>query len=98
VWVVGGAAAALTEILNRRVEPAFIIGMPAGLAGAAEAKEALRASDLRSVSNVSEKGGPAAAVAAFNALLKSALEVRGSRAGWGPQGSVSDPGEDGASW
>jgi precorrin-8X/cobalt-precorrin-8 methylmutase len=58
--------------------------LPAGFAGAAEVKDALRASGLRSVSNVSEKGGPAVAVAAFSALLTHALAVKGSRAGWGP--------------
>ncbi len=97
VWVVGGGSAALTEVLNRRVEPAFVVGMAAGFVGAAEAKDALRASGLPSVSNVSEKGGPAVAVAAFNALLGSALAVAGSRAGWGPGGpAVAD--DDGVGW
>lgn len=92
VWVAGGSPDALAEILSRRVEPAFVIGLPVGFAGAAEAKDALRASGLKSVSNVSEKGGPAVAVAAFNALLASALAVPGSRAGWGPeeQATISD--------
>lgn len=89
VWVVGGGAAALTEILARRVEPAFVVGLPAGFVGAAEAKDALRASGLPSVSNVSEKGGPAVAVAAFTALLQNAFTVAGSRAGWGPGASAS---------
>ncbi|MGH3276540.1 MAG: precorrin-8X methylmutase, partial [Streptosporangiaceae bacterium] len=76
----------LQEILARQVEPAFIVGVPAGFAGAAEVKDALRASGLRSVSNVSEKGGAPIAVAAFGALLAHALTVTGSRAGWGPAG------------
>ena len=84
VWIVGGSAAALAEILARQVEPAFVVGLPAGFVGAAEVKDALRASGLRSVSNVSEKGGPAVAVAAFGALLQNALGMAGSRAGWGP--------------
>jgi precorrin-8X/cobalt-precorrin-8 methylmutase len=84
VWVVGGGAESLAEILARRVEPAFVVGLPAGFVGAAEVKDALRASGLRSVSNMSEKGGPAVAVAAFSALLAHALAVKGSRAGWGP--------------
>ena len=83
VWVVGCAPAALTEILTRGVEPAFVIGLPAGFVGAAEAKDALRASGIRSVSNVSEKGGAAVAAAALEALLRSATSVSGSRAGWG---------------
>jgi precorrin-8X/cobalt-precorrin-8 methylmutase len=98
VWVVGGGPAALEEILRREVEPAFVVGLPAGFVGAAAAKDALRASDLRSVTNVSEKGGPAVAVAAFNALLRSARELPGSRAGWGPDEPARQADDDGASW
>jgi precorrin-8X/cobalt-precorrin-8 methylmutase len=93
-WVAGGSPDALAEILSRRVEPAFVIGLPVGFAGSAEAKDALRASGIRSVSNVSEKGGPAVAVAAFNALLSSALAVPGSRAGWGLQEQATRSGDD----
>jgi precorrin-8X/cobalt-precorrin-8 methylmutase len=99
VWVVGGGPAALAEIITRKVEPAFVVGLPAGFVGAAEAKDALRASGLPSLSNVSEKGGPAVAVAAFNALLRHALAQNGTRAGWGPDGppaGVAD--DDGAGW
>jgi precorrin-8X/cobalt-precorrin-8 methylmutase len=81
VWVVGCAARALTEILTRGVEPAFVIGLPAGLVGVAEAKAALRASGIGSLSNVSEKGGAAVAAAAFEALFRSAAAVPGSQAG-----------------
>jgi precorrin-8X/cobalt-precorrin-8 methylmutase len=95
VWVVGGSPDALAEILSRRVEPAFVIGLPVGFAGAAEAKDALRASGIRSVSNVSEKGGPGVAVAAFNALLASAQAVPGSRAGWGPEGPAAVADDEG---
>jgi precorrin-8X/cobalt-precorrin-8 methylmutase len=98
IWVVGGGAAALMEVLGRHVEPAFVVGMPAGFAGAAEAKDALRASGLRSLSNVSEKGGPVVAVAAFNALLDSALAVEGSTAGWGGDGQPAVADDDGAGW
>ena len=94
VWVVGCAPAALTEIISRGVEPAFVIGLPAGFVGAAAAKDALRASEIGSVSNVSEKGGAAVAAAAFNALLRSALSVDGTRAGWGP--GVTPPGDLGS--
>ncbi|WP_030171132.1 precorrin-8X methylmutase [Spirillospora albida] len=69
VWVVGSAPEALHEIIARRVRPALVIGMPVGFVGAAEAKEALRASGLPQLSNVSEKGGSAVAAAALNALL-----------------------------
>ena len=72
IWVVGGASDALVEILRRMVEPALVIGVPAGFAGAAEAKDELRASRLPSLSNKSEKGGPVVAAAAFGALLRAA--------------------------
>jgi precorrin-8X/cobalt-precorrin-8 methylmutase len=98
VWVVGGSPDALAEILSRRVEPGFVVGLPVGFVGAAEAKDALRASGIPAVSNVSEKGGPNVAVAAFNALLKSALEVPGTRAGWGPDGPAPLADEDENVW
>ncbi|MEV5830252.1 precorrin-8X methylmutase [Spirillospora sp. NPDC052242] len=69
VWVVGSAPEAIFEIIDRRVGPALVIGVPVGFVGAAEAKEALRASGLPQLSNVSEKGGSAVAAAAVNALL-----------------------------
>ena len=72
VWVVGCAPTALHEILARDVEPAFVIGLPVGFVGAAESKDALRASGLRALTNVSEKGGSAVAAAALNALLRAA--------------------------
>jgi precorrin-8X/cobalt-precorrin-8 methylmutase len=87
VWVVGSAPAALIEILTRGVEPAFVIGLPVGFVAAAAAKDALRASGLPAVSNVSEKGGAAVAVAAFEALLRSAEDVTRARAGRGTSGS-----------
>jgi precorrin-8X/cobalt-precorrin-8 methylmutase len=72
VWLVGSTPAALFEIMARDVEPALVIGVPVGFVGAAEAKDALRRSGLPSLSNLSEKGGPAVAVAVFEALLRMA--------------------------
>lgn len=72
VWVVGDAPDALTEILRRGVEPALVIGVPAGLVGAAEVKDELRASGVPALTNTSEKGGPVVAAAAFGALLRAA--------------------------
>jgi precorrin-8X/cobalt-precorrin-8 methylmutase len=72
IWVVGCEPAALDELISRDVQPSFVIGLPVGFAGAAEAKDALRASGLASLSNLSEKGGAAVAAAAFNALLGAA--------------------------
>jgi precorrin-8X/cobalt-precorrin-8 methylmutase len=74
IWVVGVASAALEEILQRGVAPALVIGMPAGFVGAAEAKQALRASGLPSLTNVSEKGGAEVAAAAADALLRAAAD------------------------
>ncbi len=72
VWLVGCEPAALSEIISRRVEPALVIGVPAGFAGAATAKDALRQAGLPALTNISDKGGPAVAVAAFGALLRLA--------------------------
>jgi precorrin-8X/cobalt-precorrin-8 methylmutase len=72
VWLVGSEPGALAEILRREVDPALVIGLPVGFGGSAAAKAELRASGLPSLSNVSEKGGPAAAVAAFGALHRAA--------------------------
>jgi precorrin-8X/cobalt-precorrin-8 methylmutase len=94
VWVVGGGSAALTELLNRRVEPSFVIGFPSGFVGAALAKDALRASRLPSVSNVSEKGGPVVAVAALSALLRHARVAAGSRTGRGGETAPASLADD----
>jgi precorrin-8X/cobalt-precorrin-8 methylmutase len=83
VWLVGCAPTALHEILSRQVEPALVIGVPVGFVGAAASKDELRASGLPALSNVSEKGGPAVAAAAFNALLRSARDE--------PDGSAEEP-------
>jgi len=77
IWVVGSEPAALGEIVARNVQPSLVIGLPAGLAGAAEAKDTLRASGLPVLTNVSEKGGAAAAAAAFRALAAAALASGG---------------------
>ena len=64
-----------------------MIGMPAGFVGAAEAKQALRASGLPSLTNVSEKGGAEVAAAAADALLRAAAsEPAASPAPGGPAG------------
>ena len=51
--------------MTREVEPALVIGVPVGFVGAADAKDSLRASGLPALSNISEKGGSAVAVAAL---------------------------------
>jgi precorrin-8X/cobalt-precorrin-8 methylmutase len=69
VWVIGTAPTALAELIALGADPALVIGLPVGFVGAVEAKHALRASGLPSVTNHSEKGGAAVAAAALNALL-----------------------------
>jgi precorrin-8X/cobalt-precorrin-8 methylmutase len=74
VVAVGNAPTALAEVVALaaagRFAPALVIGLPVGFVGAAEAKEALRASGLPAVSNVGERGGSAVAAAALNALWR----------------------------
>ena len=76
VFVIGCAPTALVELVALSaagaLHPALVIGMPVGFVGAAESKEALRASGLPAVSNVGERGGSAAAAAACNALVRIA--------------------------
>jgi precorrin-8X/cobalt-precorrin-8 methylmutase len=81
IWLVGCAPTALAELISRQVEPALVIGVPVGFVGAAVAKDQLRASGLPALSNVSDKGGSAVAVAAFNALLRAARGLAAPRAG-----------------
>jgi precorrin-8X/cobalt-precorrin-8 methylmutase len=69
VWVIGTAPTALAELLLLDAEPALVIGLPVGFVGAVEAKQALRASGLPALTNISEKGGAAVAAAALNALV-----------------------------
>ena len=69
VWAIGNAPTALEELLRLDARPALVVGLPVGFVGAVEAKQALRESELPSVTNVSEKGGSAVAAAAVNALL-----------------------------
>jgi precorrin-8X/cobalt-precorrin-8 methylmutase len=76
IVVIGNAPTALFEVL-RLIEagafaPSLIIGLPVGFVGAAESKEALRASGWPSISNVGERGGSAVAAAALNALARLA--------------------------
>lgn len=77
VVVVGNAPTALVEAIELAragaFRPALVIGLPVGFVGAAESKEALRASGLPSISNVGERGGSAVAAAALNALHRIAV-------------------------
>jgi precorrin-8X/cobalt-precorrin-8 methylmutase len=80
VVAVGNAPTALAELVALaaagRFAPALVIGLPVGFVGAAQAKEALRASGLPAVSNIGERGGSAVAAAAVNALWRISREQR----------------------
>jgi precorrin-8X/cobalt-precorrin-8 methylmutase len=73
VWAIGNAPTALEELLRLvcegTVRPALVVGLPVGYVGAADAKAALRATDVPALSNISARGGAAVAAAAVNALL-----------------------------
>lgn len=81
VFVLGNAPTALLRLLELHrdglVSPAAVIGLPVGFVGAAESKSRLWEGDLAAVSvtNLGERGGSAAAAAAFNAILR----MRGGR-------------------
>ena len=87
VVVVGNAPTALFEVVRLAAagdfRPALVIGLPVGFVGAADAKAALRASGLPSVSNVGERGGSAVAAAALNALWRLATAQPGDDAAAG---------------
>jgi len=74
--VIGCAPTALAELLALaaalRVAPALVIGVPVGFVGAADAKQAARASGLEVITNVGEKGGAAVAAAVCNAIVRLA--------------------------
>jgi precorrin-8X/cobalt-precorrin-8 methylmutase len=75
IFVVGCAPTALEQLLDLvevgRVRPAFVVGVPVGFVGAAEAKQRLSTfGDLASISNEGERGGSAVAAAIVNALRR----------------------------
>ncbi|HEY3373906.1 MAG TPA: precorrin-8X methylmutase [Candidatus Aquicultor sp.] len=78
IVVIGNAPTALFELLSMVQEgfekPALVIGTPVGFVGAAESKEALRASGLPYITVRGTRGGSALAVAAANAVLKLATQ------------------------
>jgi precorrin-8X/cobalt-precorrin-8 methylmutase len=73
---IGNAPTALFRVLelyrDGRASPAAVVGVPVGFVGAAETKEALRASRLPYLTVKGSKGGSSVAAAAVNALLRLA--------------------------
>lgn len=76
IWVIGCAPTALQEVVDLTaagaIRPALVIGLPVGFVGAAESKEVARQLDVPTITNTGNKGGSAAASAAFNALVRLA--------------------------
>lgn len=72
IVAVGNAPTALWKILEMArtggPRPALVVGLPVGLVGARESKQALFESDLVYVTNVGPRGGSPVAAAAVNAL------------------------------
>lgn len=79
VVAVGNAPTALyglLELYQAGIRPALVIGVPVGFVGAAEAKEALLATDLPAIVLRGTRGGSAVAAAVVNALLSLAAAAR----------------------
>ncbi len=81
IVAIGNAPTALFTLLDmiekKEIEPAFIIGVPVGFVGSAEAKEALEAQgDVPFITVKGVKGGSPVAVSITNALLKLAAEKK----------------------
>jgi len=72
IVAIGNAPTALWKILELASRggprPALVVGLPVGLVGARESKQALLDSDLCYVTNVGPRGGSPVAAAAVNAL------------------------------
>jgi len=79
IAAIGNAPTALFRLLELINEgaapPALIVGLPVGLVGAAEAKEALLQQDIPYITAAGPKGGSAVAAAVINALAIMALET-----------------------
>lgn len=77
IFVVGNAPTALFRlgelILEKRIAPQLIVGVPVGFVGAAESKEYIRSLDVPSITTVGRKGGSNVAAAILNAILYSAI-------------------------
>lgn len=78
IFVFGNAPTALFRLIELydqgRVKPSFVVGVPVGFVGAAESKEALRNTDMSSVTTVGTKGGSNVAASIINALMYELVE------------------------
>lgn len=78
IFLIGNAPTALFALVELFQEGKFssplVVGVPVGLVGAKEAKKALRATSLPSITTLGPKGGTPVAVAILHALCHLALE------------------------
>lgn len=78
LFLVGNAPTALFTVVELfwegKISPPLVVGVPVGLVGAKEAKEALEGTTLSYITTSGPKGGTPVAVAIFHALCKLALE------------------------
>lgn len=72
VVVVGEDPAALRVVLAADADPALVVGLPAGWVDVVEAKAAVRGAGVPALTNRARTGGPVAAAAAVDALLRRA--------------------------
>ncbi len=72
IVAIGNAPTALWKVMELARQggprPALVVGLPVGLVGARESKQALLESDLCYITNVGPRGGSPVAAAAINAL------------------------------
>ena len=69
IFVFGNAPTALFRLMEHRVSPAAVVGVPVGFVGAEESKDALIDSDLNYIAAKGRKGGSNVAAAIINAIL-----------------------------
>jgi len=78
IIAIGNAPTALQEALvlvrNNSLRPALIIGLPVGFVGAVEAKKMLSREAVPFITNLSRRGGTAAAAAVIHALIRLAAD------------------------
>ncbi len=77
IVVIGNAPSALLslcQMVREGVRPTVIIGTPVGFVNAAESKDALRTTDVPSISTEGTRGGTPVAVAAMNECITMFIE------------------------
>ncbi|MBD2816324.1 cobalt-precorrin-8 methylmutase [Xenorhabdus sp. Flor] len=76
IFVFGNAPTALFRLMEHRITPIAVVGVPVGFVGAEESKNALINSGLNCIAAKGRKGGSNIAAAIINAILYRMPEVR----------------------